>query len=198
MADDPGAWLIPSLAFLAVIVYFVMRAFGERKRDTRFRALAAHRGVSVESTPTHVRRFAVTIGERTVDVLDEFRGNARGSVSRTSRYFTTATPLRGRGWDLHSVRIGKRFRAKSGDPFEQQFKVEEFGLPLPERWLNADVRAGVEAVFAVGIPGGTIELDAGELVQRSFASAVEVTPQMLDALLERQVALADAVERARR
>ncbi|HEX9986145.1 MAG TPA: hypothetical protein VGF69_22985 [Thermoanaerobaculia bacterium] len=197
MTDDPAAWMIPGGAFLAVVVYFVLRARGERKREGHFAALAAHRGAVVESFGVNAKRFFVAVDDRRVDVRDAYRGGGIGGTSSGSHYLTIATPLRGRSWDLHSVKIGKRFLSKSGEPFERRFKVEDLGLPMPEQWLTADVRAGVEAVFAVGVAAAVIEIDAGELVHRAMASPVEVDAETLDSLVERQVALARAIERAR-
>jgi hypothetical protein len=196
MNDDPAAWMIPGGALLAVVLYFLLRALSERKRDRHFAALAAHRGAVVESISETSKRFSVAVADRKLHVGDRYQGGGIGSGTG-SRYLTVATPLRGHAWDLHSVRIRKRFLAKSGAPFERRFKVEDLGFPMPDRWLTAEVRAGVEAVFAVGIGAAVIEIDAGALVHQAMASPVEVTPATLDSLLERQVALARAIERAR-
>ncbi|HYO78790.1 MAG TPA: hypothetical protein VE010_20180 [Thermoanaerobaculia bacterium] len=196
MTDDPFVWMIPGGALLAVILYLIMRGRSDRKRDAHFAVLAAHRGAIVEATSEYSRRFSVDVDGRKVDVRDIYRAGG-GSRRSGASYLMTATALRGRAWELHSVIVRQRFRAKAGEPFERRFKVEDLGLPMPDRWLSADVRAGIEAVFALGIAAAVDELDAGELVHRAMASPVEVNAETLDALLERHVALASAIERAR-
>lgn len=197
MNDDPASWMIPGGALLAVVLYFFLRARSERKQDRHFAALAAHHGTVVEAISENAKRFSVVVGDRKLQVADGYRGGGIGSPGRASRYLTIATVLRGRSWDLHSVRIVKRFFARSGAPFERRFRVEDLGLPMPDRWLTEEVRAGVEAMFAAGVAAAVIEIDAGALVHQAMASPLALTPATLDSLLERQVALARAIERAR-
>jgi hypothetical protein len=197
MGDDPAAWMIPGAAFLAVIAWFVMSARAQRNRDAHFRALAAHRGATLEVVREHAKRFAVTIDDRTLEVRDQLRGGGASSSASGSQYLTIATALRGRAWDLHSVIIRRRFRSAAGEPFAARFDVADLGLPMPANWLTEDVRTALESVFAPGNSTATVEIDSGELLYRSMASPMAWTAATLDALLTSHVALARAVERAR-
>ena len=198
MGNDPAAWMIPAAALLAVILFFTFGARSERRRRAHFAALAAHRGTPVATIGEGSNRFTVTIDERTLEVRDERRGGGLGSSTSGSQYFTIATKLRGHAWELHSVIIRRKFRSASRTTFAERFRVDDLGLPMPQHWLTDDVRAAIESELVPADSAANIEIDAGELVLRSMASPVTITPATLDALLANHAQLASAVERARR
>jgi hypothetical protein len=137
------------------------------------------------------------VSERPVDVRDEYRGGGTGSSRSGAHYVSVVTPLRGRSWDLHSVQVKRRFRLSTKPlPFEDTFVVEEFGLPMPEGWLTADVRSSLEAVILPTDRYGHISIEAGGLMYRIVGSPERLSPETLRSLIGHLVRLAAATERA--
>jgi hypothetical protein len=197
MSETALRWLVVGGLVLLVLAYRVTSRHAERRRSAHFALWASHCGSRVERKGELSQRFRVKLGDRELEVRDEYRGGGAGSNTTGSRYVSIVTALVGRAWDLHSVSIRLRL-GRSSVPFsENAIKVEEFGLPLREGWLTPDVLSALAASFAAAHRRGVISIDGGELVYREITSPRSLSPEVLAALLDRHAELATAIERAR-
>lgn len=184
MSEAALLWAIVGGVVLVALAYLAITRNAERRQTEHFAALAAHCGASVERESEFSWFFRTTVGDREVTVS-------------TRRYVSVVTTLRGRAWDLHSVRIRMRLFKPAADSFEDAIKVDEFGFPMSEGWLTSDVASAVTTVFESAQRRGDINIEGGKLVYRRAASPRSFSPDAIAALVRCQSELAAALERGR-
>ncbi|HVW05162.1 MAG TPA: hypothetical protein VHB78_09140 [Vicinamibacterales bacterium] len=116
----------------------------------------------------------------------------------------TATRLDGNRWPLHQVDIsvmGKWLSrlagggAATGAPdFDARFLVREDGMKVREGWLDAEVRRQVIYVYDGISSNSVIAMQEGELRVTLREPWTGVDGAAVRSLLERQIALAAALE----
>jgi hypothetical protein len=118
---------------------------------------------------------------------------------------TIATTINQPAFSMHQFDISRlRLRAHaisgakrtmSGDgPFDDEFRVIEDGLPGSDRWLNASVRQAVRDLFAALPSNAVVWLQENELTALISTPWPPFDRAALEALLEKQSALARALE----
>ncbi len=154
--------------------------------------------------------FRVAVEGRASEVRYDFRGTSSRGTSGSYRgphgyLLTTATPLAGTRWPLHQVDISRvdgmlsRLVAKqqaTGDPeFDARYMVVEDGLPVRAGWLNGDTRHAISRFMSDAPPAGLLWIQEGELRYVMQNPWTGIDGQVIRTLLERQAALASALER---
>jgi hypothetical protein len=206
--------LIALLAIVAVgalmVGLMVARWSGRRRRAARFAEAARALGATATRRDEFMMQFDAEVSGRRFEVRDQYIGNqgvgSQRSVGSAGWYLATSTPLARRAWQMHHVefRAGGGFghpygmpRKLSGDAdFDADFTVNETGSPVRERWLDAAVRAAVRAFFTPALPMASLAVDEGKLVHHASLTPNEIDATTIRALLERQAALAAALEKA--
>lgn len=185
---------------LAILGAWALSRAAERRRQRRFAALAAALGREVRREGESRFSFEVEVDGRPVEVRHQHHGRGVGMESSAGWQVITAVPLRGVS-QLHSARIRPRLgRRRPVDPrdadFERRFVVQDFGMPLRAGWLTPRVRAALAGFYALDLPLAALDLEEARLVHRGSERLLGVDGVALREMLARQVALAEALERA--
>jgi hypothetical protein len=192
--------LIALAVVLAILGAWALSRAAERRRRRRFAALAASLGREVTREGESRWRFEVEVEGRPVEVRHHNQGRGLGMESSPGWQLLTVVPLRGVS-ELHSARIRPRLgRRRAVDPrdedFERRFVVQDFGMPLRAGWLAPRVRAALAGFYALELPLAALDLEEARLVHRGGEALLGIGGDALRELLARQVALAEALERA--
>jgi hypothetical protein len=214
MQDAIAAFLLAPLwaqsamvAFALLLLVSVAAPFLTNRRfRRRFTAIAQALGARAPRG-NEPATIPVTIDDRAFEVRHVLMTSTRNSSYRgpQGHLLITATRLRGERWPLHQVDIsiiGKLLARlggaghPTGDPdFDARFRVREDGLKVREKWLDAAVRAQVIHVYD-GIPSDSlVTMQEGELRVTLRDPWTGMDGAAIRSLLERQVALAAALER---
>ena len=193
--------LIALAVGLVIAMAWVLSIANDRRRQARFAALAHSFGSKVVREGKFLSRFPVEVGGRIFDVRYQHIGRGVGSGGWTPGwYVVTEIPLEGVS-ELHSAEI----RARSGllrvvDPrdsdFEKDFSVRDSGYPLRQGWLNTRMRGAITYFYALELPLDPLGIEEGRLIHRAHVPIKRLDGVLLRDLLTRQVAVADALERA--
>lgn len=194
MSEEVTKWLIVSAVVTLFAVWHLAGRTAEKRRRRHFAQLAEHFGGEMKIAGDGTLSFIAEVAERTFEARDGHRGGGIGSEATATRYLTFSTELRGPSWDLHDVKITPR-RGRASE-FDERFKVEQFGMRLPDRWLSEDVRAAITSLSPDS--NAAILIEGGRLVYRTMASIRELSPEQVEAHLRAQATLAGALERTRR
>ena len=193
-----------ALTFVAMVVGPMLR---HRRFRSRFDAVA---GELAQKPPTGRGwpvAFPITAGSRTFEIRHDLRQSGRqGSYRGPSGYlFTTATMLGGTRWPLHQVEVERldgvlarlvSAHRPTGDPdFDARFMVVQDGQHVRPGWLDRETRQSIATFFdGVAVPG-LLWIRAGELQYIIQDPWTAVNGPAVRTLLERQAALATALER---
>lgn len=191
------------LVLAAVLAMVAVWAYGrarDRRRQTRFAALAQSFGSEVAREGETLSHFPVEIDGRTFDVRLQHLGRGIGSNWSPGWCVITRVALRGVS-DLHSAEIRPRWRrprvVDPRDPdFEKHFSLLDAGYPLRQGWLNDRVRGAIAHFYALELPLDPLVLEEGRLLHRSLLPVRRFSRDTLRELLARQAAVAAALERA--
>ena len=191
--------LIALAVGLAILAAWLLSRASDRRRERRFASLAAALGCEVVREGER-RGFAVDLEGRSVDVRHQHFGGGMGSSSGPGWQVLTSVPLRDVS-QLHSARIAPRLgRRRPIDPrdedFEGRFRIQDFGMPLRQGWLGPRVRAALAHFYALELPLAAVDVEEGRLVHRGSEALLRADGAAVRELLARQVALAEALERA--
>jgi hypothetical protein len=186
---------------LVIVAAWVRGIANGRRRQARFAALAQSFGSRVVREGTFLSRFPVEVDGRAFDVRYQHIGRGVGSGGWTPDwYVVTEVPLQGVS-ELHSAEIRARGRrprvVDPHDPdFEKYFTVRDAGYPLRQGWLNGRVRGAIAHFYAFELPLDPLGIEEGRLIHRAHVPVQRLDGGLLRDLLTRQVAVADALERA--
>jgi hypothetical protein len=154
--------------------------------------------------------FSITIDGRAFEVRHDLRSSSRGSSYRGPSGFLliTATRLASDRWAMHQVDmsvLNKRLawlvssKRLTGDAeFDARYLVVEDGLPVRETWLDAETRAAIARFLDAAPIPGLIWIRERELQFIMQTPWTGVDGPVMRALLERQGALASALDRSAR
>ena len=191
--------LIALAVGLAILAAWALARAGERRRGRRFAALAASVGRQPVRESEHRWSFTLEVDGRTVEVRHQHLSAGAGAERGAGWQLLTVVPLRGVS-QLHSARIRRRFGrrraavddARPGDGFA----VQDFGMPLRPGWLGPRVAGALAGFYALELPLAPLDVEEGRLVHRAGERLLRIEGAALRQLLERQAAVAAALERA--
>jgi hypothetical protein len=191
--------LIVLAVVLGILAAWALSRATDRRRARRFASLAATLDRQVVRENEFLSRFTFEVAGREVEVRHQHFGGG-GERSGPGWQVLTSVPLRGVS-QLHSARIARRLgRGGPIDPsdedFERRFRIQDFGMPLRQGWLGPRVRAALAHFYAMDLPLAPLDLEEGRLVHRGSETLLRLGGDRLRELLARQVALAEALERA--
>jgi hypothetical protein len=172
------AQLFIALAAAYFIYGLLAPTLRDRRCRQRFTALAERFGQRIASSKDGPATFPVTVDQRVFRISHEYRGSSAQSSATTYRgprghVLVVSTPLAGETWHLVDIaRLNKIVHAVSGATrtttgdaaFDADFRVLEDGLPVRERWLNAQMRAAVRQLFETLPPQTVVAIQEGTLV----------------------------------
>ncbi len=200
----------------AFVLFWLLGRIDRLRPKRRFEKLAQALGGKLTVVDEFEDRFEVKVGQRLFVVAQKLVGRS-GSQSSSSLYLTTTTPLRD-AWQSHFLKIqplgrlggwlmGRLLKkqpshsAADSDSFSTRYAITEQGI-LPSGWMDGAVRQAIRD-FYEGMPvlplveDAQLEAFEGQLTQRMLV------PDKLNAddwktLLQRQAAVADALDKAAR
>ena len=192
--------LIVLAVVLAILGAWALSRASDRRRARRFADLAAALDREVVREGEYRSRFTIEVDGREVEVRHQHFGRGAGATSSPGWQVLTSVPLRGVS-ELHSALIAPRLgRGRPIDPrdedFERRFRIHDLGMPLRAGWLGPRVRAALAHFYAMELPLATLDLEAARLVHRGSEALLRLDAAAVRELLERQVALAETLERA--
>lgn len=192
--------LIVLAVVLAILAAWALSRASDRRRARRFADLAAALDREVARDGESLHRFTLEVDGREVEVRHQHFGRGVGASSSPGWQVLTSVPLRGVS-ELHSAQIAPRFgRRRPIDPsdedFARRFRIHDLGMPLRAGWLGPRVRAALAHFYALELPLALLDLEEARLVHRGSEALLRVGGDRLRELLVRQVALAEALERA--
>jgi hypothetical protein len=191
---------------LTAVVMMVEPSIRKRRFFRQFDAIALGLGRQPPRRHAWPVMVPVSIGERAFEVRHDYRASGKGTSYRgpTGYLLVTATRLRGERWPMHQIDIralgrlswltsGKRL---TGDTdFDARFLVVEDGLPVRDGWLDANVRQEITRFLGEAPIEGVLSVREGELLFTMSNPWTGIDGPAVRAILERQVALASALER---
>lgn len=198
-----GMVLFAAMALVAVIEPSVRR----RKYRRQFDAIARGLGQQPPAGRGLPATFSVSVDGRAFEITHDLRSTSKGSSYRgpSGHLLITATQLAGKRWSMHQVDISKLGKLGSwlvsgkkltGDAdFDARFLVVEDGLPAREGWLDATIRTELARFLDQAPVSGPIWIRDGKLLFTMPDKWTGVDGQALRALLQRQGALASALDR---
>jgi hypothetical protein len=198
-----------ALFVVSIVVTLVGPGLTRRRYRRRFDALARDFGTTgVSKLDEFTATFPVFIDGRVFDVRREYRARSRGGSysyrGPTGHLLVTSTPLAGDLWEYHHVDIAVgRVSALFGGPqfttgdaaFDARFDVRHDGVPVRERWLDDPTRAAVTSFFDTPGASGLVWVREQQLQHLVSAPWPGLDGTSLKVLLQRQAALATALER---
>jgi hypothetical protein len=178
-----------------------------------FEDLARALGIDAVREPDEfTQSFLMTVDGRTFEVRHEYRasrhrGGSEGYRGPTGHLLITSTPLSGERWEMHQVDIvpggapslfGDAPHKTGDEAFDRRFLVRQDGIPVRDTWLDQATRAAFGSFFDT--PGATGPAWVQEQRLQHFIRAPwkGIDGPVLRALLQKQAALADALERTAR
>lgn len=190
--------LIVLAVLVAIAAAWALARWRHRRERDRFAKLAAAFSATVEEEDEWRWSFRATLENRLFEVLWHHQAEAVGSHGGSRRYLVTRTALGGVS-ELHCIEFAPRGRRRAAAPgggdVETRFAVRDFGLSPRDGWLTGPVRTAIADFFALELPLGPLNIEAGGLVHRGSASLTRRGATALRELLVLQAAVAAALER---
>jgi len=194
-----------SLFVMAFLIMAIGPRLTRRKHAAALVRLAAAAGSPVTTRDEFAQWFTTTVEGRVFEVRHELRGRGGGGGYRgpTGSLLVTSTPLSGSRWELHEIDImragGLAWLAgatvPSGDAsFDERFIVRENGVPVREGWLDAPTRMAIGALFDLPTATGPVWVQTQRVQHLHTGPWRDLDLPTLTALLQRQAALATALE----
>jgi hypothetical protein len=205
--EEAPRWAQVAMAFAAVFVVYAMLEKPIRRLTyrRRFRAFARALGQQPPVERGWPTTFSIDNGSRSIEIRHDFRTSFRGSSYRgpLGHLLIVSTRLAGTKWEMHSVDISRltrlagllASRVKSGDAeFDGRFMVVEDGVLVRDHWLDAPTRQEIARFFDHAPAKGVIWIHNAELQFIMYLRWPEPDAAVMRALLDRQTALASALE----
>jgi hypothetical protein len=205
-------WAQIGMVFFAftVVVFMVEPSIRRRKVRRQFEAIARGLEQPQPAGRGWPAMFSITIDGRAFEVRNDERSSSRGSSYRgpTGFLLITVTRLASDRWAMHQVDMsvldkrlawlvsGKRLTGDAA--FDARYLVVEDGLPVREAWLDAETRGAIARFFDAAPIPGLIWIRERELQFIMQTPWTGVDGPVMRALLERQAALASALDRTAR
>jgi hypothetical protein len=177
-------WLIVAAIVVAVILVRLAWRHGERRRRAWVDSLAAAFSTTAVHESEFHSRFPVTVKGRAFEIAHRHRGGGIGDQTTGGWSLTSAIPLAGVA-DIYSLRLRRK---RNGE-----IDVQDSGYHPREGWLNAALRKALLDFFAVAPRLGTLDVERGQLIYRSYG---RMQPGKLRALVPLLTDIAALLERA--
>jgi hypothetical protein len=200
LSETGLARLILGLVIALVALSWFLKGVYISRRRRRFVEMAERLGAPVERQGKFLSRFSVEAAGRTFEVRDQHISGSTGAGWTPDWYLVTETKLRGVS-ELHAVEIrpraqGKASAASGSSALDEIFEIRDSGYPLPEGWLGGEVGRALLAFYAVPLYLEPLRLEESRLLHCSRHLLGKLGADGLRSLLERQAAVAKALERA--
>jgi hypothetical protein len=183
MTEMEWRWVIPAAIVAVFLIAHAWSVRSERRRRAWFDAVAAALKAKAEHGPEDCSQCIVTIGGRSMAIAHGYVGRQMGMSLRPGRTLRCAIPLKGVP-DIYNF----RFRTTGGGAVESTVH----GYAPHENWQTPALRQALTALFENASRFDTLDAEGGALVFRSFN---RYDGPALRAILSRQIAVADALER---
>lgn len=204
--ESAPLWAQLAIVLFAVLVVVALVEPSVRKRRFRRQFDAIARGLGQEppsSSQEWPLTFPTGVDDRAFEVRHDLRSSGGSYRGPRGYLLLTATRLAGTRWPMHQVDVLRRGRLAwlrggqpTGDPeFDARFLVVEDGLPVREGWLDDATRKEIARFLDEAPRPGVLWIHEGELLFTMQEPWTGVDGPVVRTLLQRQAALASALER---
>lgn len=203
-------WVRVALTLFALV--FVWSLFGSGVTHRRYRRQFDDLARALRAQPPTGRgwpvSFTVEAGGRAFEIRHDYRSRSGSYRGPAGYLLVTETKLAGTRWEMHQVdilRIDSVWsRLMGATPVtgaagsNVRFGMKEDGVPVREGWMDDATREAVTRFFEAAPPFGVIWIKEGRLSYLLSGPWKGIDGPVLQAILERLVELATALERTAR